>query len=543
MSPEWIPVGLGLIGGLALFLFGLQQMTGGLKLAGGSAMRQVLSKLTRNRFSAALAGTLVTAVIQSSSVTTVLVVGFISAGVLSFANSIGVILGANIGTTITAQIIAFKITESALILVAGGLILQWMNKRQVLRHYGTILIGLGLIFLGMEAMSDATRPLRDYEPFIHAMAALRNPVAGILVGAAFTALVQSSSATTGIVIILASQKVIPLEGGIALILGANIGTCVTALLSTVGAPRAALQAATAHVIFNVAGVLVWIGFIPALGSLVESISPPEDVARQVANAHTIFNIANALLFIGFTPQLARLIQRMVPEKAPRATGSGQAEFIKDYYLDHPAEALDQAWRETARLARWSHELVQDGLSAFLSNHHEKLLACREADARIDRLHQEIIEYLGRLGAKDLSPEESHGIYRCSSAVNYWENIADIMETEFASEAEKIQDRSLQISPQTMAQLKPIVEHIQESGLKVLSAFEEQTPITEEALDSSKKELLERIDHVRRHLLTRIRAEGPDRLGHYRMEMDILDHLTRIHALYRRIAKLIAPSAS
>lgn len=531
---------LGLIGGLALFLFGLQQLTGGLKAAGGSAMKQVLSKLTRNRFSAALAGTLVTAVIQSSSVTTVLVVGFISAGVLSFANSIGVILGANIGTTITAQIIAFKITESALLLVAVGLVLQLIAHRQAWRHYGTILIGLGLIFLGMEAMSDATRPLRDYQPFIDAMAALRNPVAGILVGATFTALVQSSSATTGIVIILASQKVIPLEGGIALVLGANIGTCVTALLSTVGAPRAALQAATAHVIFNVAGVLLWIAFIPALGGLVQSISPPLDVARQVANAHTIFNIANAVLFIGFTPQLARLIQRLIPEKPSRNNDFEQVEFIKDYYLDHPAQALDQAWRESTRLARWSHQMVQDGLSAFLSNHHEKLMDLREADSRIDELHRKIIAYLGRLGAKDLAPQESHEIYRCSSAANYWENIADIMETEFASEAEKIRDRSLQISPQTMDQLKPIVEHILATGSKVLTAFEEQKPIPEETLTSFKQELLKRTETVRRHLLTRIRAEAPDRLGHYRMEMDVLEHLTRIDTLYRRIAKLIEP---
>ena len=225
-----------LAGGLALFLFGMRNLTDSLKTVAGERMKQVLGKLTTNRFSGAIAGALVTAVIQSSSITTVLVVGFVSAGLMSLGQSVGVILGANIGTTITAQIIAFKITKYALAMIAAGFIVELVSKKPVSRHYGSVVIGLGLLFLGMEFMSEAMNPLRAYSPFLETMQEMRNPLIGIAVGAGFTALVQSSSATTGIVIVLSTQGLIPLEAGIALIFGSNIGTCVTALLSSIGKP-------------------------------------------------------------------------------------------------------------------------------------------------------------------------------------------------------------------------------------------------------------------------------------------------------------------
>lgn len=226
-----INVGLMLInlaGGLALFLYGMHRMTEALKILAGERVKDILARLTRNRFSAALAGATVTAVIQSSSITTVLVVGFITAGVMTFQQSIGVILGANVGTTITAQIIAFKVTKTALFLIAIGFFTETLARIPRLRHLGAMSMGLGLLFFGMELMSQATAPLRSYEPFMALMQELRNPLVGVLIGAVFTAMLQSSSATTAIVIVMASQGLISLEAGIAVVLGSNIGTCVTA---------------------------------------------------------------------------------------------------------------------------------------------------------------------------------------------------------------------------------------------------------------------------------------------------------------------------
>ena len=228
------PMLMGMLGGLALFLFGIDRMSMALKLIAGDRLRQILSKLTTNRFTGAAAGAAVTSIIQSSSVTTVLVVGFISAGLMNLSQSIGIIMGANIGTTMTAQIIAFKVTHYALLIIAVGFALSFFIKKERAHHYGKMIMGLGLVFYGMQLMSDGAKPLQSYAPFIDLMKNMNVPLLGIAFGAAFTALVQSSSATTGIVIVLASQGLLPLDAGIALIFGANIGTCFTAWLASIG---------------------------------------------------------------------------------------------------------------------------------------------------------------------------------------------------------------------------------------------------------------------------------------------------------------------
>jgi phosphate:Na+ symporter len=311
-SIKWTALIFGLLGGLAIFLIGMEMMTEALRLIVGGKARSFIERLTSNRFVGLLTGAGITAVVQSSSVTTVLVVGFISAGLMSFVESIPVILGSNIGTTITAQIIAFNVTTAALALVAGGFLATQIAKREKRRAQGAAVVGLGLVFFGMVVMGEAMSPLRTYEPFITAMESLDNLFLAILAGAIFTALVQSSSATTGIVIVLASQGLISLEAGVGLVMGANIGTSVTALLAAIGKPRDAQRAAVAHLVFNVMGVLIWLPFLGLLVSWVESIGG--GTPREVANAHTIFNVVNALIFLPFVTQFAALITRMVPDK-------------------------------------------------------------------------------------------------------------------------------------------------------------------------------------------------------------------------------------
>ncbi|MDH3629267.1 MAG: Na/Pi cotransporter family protein, partial [Acidobacteriota bacterium] len=318
-SFEVWPLVMGLFGGLALFLFGMDMMSQALKAVAGERMKSILATLTSNRITGALTGAFVTAIIQSSSVTTVMVVGFITAGLMSLSQSIGIIMGANIGTTVTAQIIAFKVTKFALLLIAAGFGMTLISRLEKLRFHGKGIMGLGLLFFGMGVMGEAMQPLRDYGPFLDWMTHMDNPVVGILAGALFTALVQSSSATTAVVIVSAGQGILSLPAGIALIFGANVGTCVTAILASIGRPREALRASIVHVLFNLAGVLLWLGFIDELARWVTAISPVSEeligverlsaeTPRQIANAHTIFNVVNTTLFLGFSTQFARFVE-------------------------------------------------------------------------------------------------------------------------------------------------------------------------------------------------------------------------------------------
>ena len=322
---DWTTMFIQLTGGLALFLFGMDQMGEALRLVAGDKMRQILGKLTTNRVMGLVTGAVVTAIIQSSSVTTVMLVGFVTANLMSLSQAIGVILGADIGTTITAQIVAFPIKKYALLLVAVGFLMTFTSKKEDVRQYGALIMGLGMIFFGMAVMSGAMKPLRSHQPFIDLMQNVSNPLVGILISTAFTALVQSSSATMGIVIVLASQGLISLEGGIALALGANIGTCATAGLAAIGKPREAVRVAVAHVAFKIVGVLLIVWFIPPFADLVRGVSPASehlagmdrlaaDTPRQVANAHTLFNVGIAFLFLPFAGVFARFSEWVVPDR-------------------------------------------------------------------------------------------------------------------------------------------------------------------------------------------------------------------------------------
>ncbi len=344
---EWGMMTVELFGGLAIFLFGMTQMEEGLKAVAGERMKNILATLTTNRFMGVFTGALVTAVIQSSSVTTVLVVGFISAGLMSLAQSVGVIMGANIGTTITAQIVAFKITKAALLLIAVGFALLFLSKDEKTRHYGGMTMGLGMVFFGMHVMGEAMQPLRSFEPFLDLMKTMDNPLIGVLVAAVFTAIIQSSSAATAIVIVMAAQGFISLEAGIALAFGSNIGTCATALLAVIGKPREAVRAALVHLSFNTLGVLIWLPFIGFIANLVTAISPsyPElrgtallaaETPRQIANAHTFFNVANTMIFIWFTSQFVRLVEWLVPDKPMEEEGViVRAKYLEETLLSAP----------------------------------------------------------------------------------------------------------------------------------------------------------------------------------------------------------------
>lgn len=546
-------IAMGLFGGLALFLFGMDQMTNSLKDVAGEGLGNALSKLTSNRFAAAGTGAAVTAIIQSSSVTTVLVVGFISAGIMSLSQSVGVIMGANIGTTITAQIIAFKVTHYALLLVAVGFLMLFTSKREDIRNYGGMVMGLGLIFFGMGIMSEATNPLRSYQPFIDLMGKMSNPFLGIAVAALFTALVQSSSATTGIVIVLASQGFITLEAGIALAFGANVGTCVTALLAAIGKPTAAKQASMVHLVFNIGGVLVWIPFIGLLASVVTSISPADpglagtaklaaETPRQIANAHTIFNIANTLLFIGFTVPLAKLITRLVPDRPEPIPDIAKPRFLDDVYIQMPSMALDRIRLEVARFGEEVSALITDAPPVISGGSRSQLdeLVQRESNLRL--LYSAIGEYDRELSGEQLSDGESRRLAVLSNILNDLQHIGETISINFVAVGRERLEKKLTFSEQTTARFVPLRDTVRKSIDLVLGSMLEKDVDLARSVVAMKPEVQRLVNEIVEHLGDRFRTDEPNRAVLYRVESQAVELMQRTYYFAKKIGKEIIAEA-
>ncbi len=549
---EWLHLLMGLFGGLALFLFGMEQMSDALKSALGEHMKDLLAKLTRNRFTGALTGAFVTAVVQSSSVTTVLVVGFVSAGMMTMAQSIGVIMGANVGTTVTAQIVAFKVEEAALWMVAIGFLMMFTGKRERVKHYGSMLMGLGLVFYGMSLMGDAMDPLRSYDPFLQLMTRMDRPLLAIIVGALFTALVQSSSATTAIVITMAGQGLISLEAGIALAFGANIGTCITAQLAALGKPREALRAAVVHLVFNVSGVLIWLPFISVLATLVVGVSPvhPElegtarlaaEVPRQIANAHTMFNVFNTLFFLVLTGSMARLVERLVPAKVELEKEIIRPKFLDDNLIETPTLALHGVRLEIAHMGEIVYQMFSDFREAMLKRERTKLEEVRKMDDQVDVLESEIFRYLGDVRTRSLTEKESADVALAMKVSDEFESVGDVIETNLASLGYKVLDENIQVSDA----MRYLFDQL---GDKISAAIEATVHGVREADQRAAGEVLTMqadIDHLINQALElqsgALAEVGPDQIEVIRMEMTALENLKRIHTYLKRIAREIVPA--
>jgi phosphate:Na+ symporter len=537
----------GLFGGLALFLFGMDVMTQALKSAAGDYMKDILGKLTRNRFVGVGMGAFVTAIIQSSSVTTVILVGFISAGLMSMSQSVAVIMGANIGTTITAQILAFKVTKIALPLVAAGFLLSFTAKRETWRQTGMIILGLGLVFYGMGIMSTALNPLRSYEPFIQFMISMQNPLLGAAVGALFTAVVQSSSATTGILIVMASQGLIGLESAIAIALGANIGTCITAGLASIGKPREAVRAAVVHTLFNVAGVLLWIGFIPQLAEFAQWISPgaaglagtdqlAAETPRQIANVHTFFNVINAFVFIGFTSHIARLAEWLIPDRPIQPDQAMLPKYLDNDLLETPSIALEAVRQELRRLGKRVRQMVRKIMPAAITGTRGELERVAAMDKVVDALHLAIIEFLGQISLSKLSKRQSRELMQLAEIANDLEQIGDRIATAMVTSASKRIDEEVSVSPQTAAVLNEYHAEVVNTLDDALKAFAKQDPEMAKQVRRRKKDFTQMSRSITAHGLDRLTADEPNRLKTYAREMEVMEILKGVFTIARRIAQ-------
>jgi len=552
-SIDFLQLSMGLFGGLALFLAGLDLLSEGLKKAAGDTLRTLLAKMTTNRLLGAITGAFVTAVLNSSSVTTVLVVSFITAGVMTLAQSVGVIMGANIGSTMTAQLLAFNIAAYALLPIAIGFFMTFVAKRDNVKHIGMMLMGLGLVFYGMGIMSQAMTPLRTFEPFMVFLKSMERPLLGILAGALFTGLVQSSAATVGIAIAMATEGLLSLEGGIALALGANIGTCVTALLAALGKPVEAVRAAIVHVLFNIVGVLVWLPFIAILADLATSISPVKEslegaakvasnVPRQIANANTIFNVINTIVFISFTGVFARLAEKIYPDRKEKAGVIIEPKYLDESAIQVPAIALEQVRQEFGRMGEIACNMLGELPAAILNKskaHVEKIV---KLDDKVDILESAIFKFLSKIRQLSLTEEESKVHQDLMTATVSLENLADLVETEFSGLIKRFIAKERVVSETTRQIFRELHAEVCQSVELAVQSIQNNDQHAALAVINKK----DTVTHLVESLVARkAQALGRDKeieLETTRIEIALIDQLSNSYALARRIAKITVPAA-
>ena len=549
---DWDALFIGLFGGLALFLYGMAKMSEAMKKAAGRRMRSILAALTRNRVIGMGVGAFVTMVIQSSSATTVMLVSFVQAELMSFAQSLSVIMGANIGTTVTAQIIAFKVTDYALLMVAVGFAMTFLSRRDTLRYIGEAILGFGILFFGMKLMSDTMKPLREFQPFIDTMMEMENPFLALMVGALFTGLIQSSSAFTGIVIVLAQQGFLTLEAGIPLIFGANVGTCVTAGLASIGTIRGAKRVAIAHVLFNVGGVLLFIWFIPHLAELVRSTSPTGnslavDTPRQIANAHSIFNISVGLIFLPFTVLMAKLVYRILPDREREKGVVPKVWFLDNSQIDHPAVAIGLAQTEMNRMIKILARMLEAALTPFVAEAPERdaiypHLSLREGiqmrEDKIDYLEGKVTSYLTQVSRGNVSTEQAELIFAMMSIANDFESIGDIVNRNVVHLAEKKKILKVDFSEVGKRELATSQIKVKKQVSRLREAFATQDLVMARKVIRKDLKYRDLYDDYRQSHLERLRGEVKESISTHEIHMEMMDLLKQINIILANVAKTI-----
>lgn len=411
---------IGLFGGLGLFLLGIQLLGDGLQRAAGERMRRILEMFTSHPLKAVLTGTAVTALLQSSSTTTVMIVGFVNSGLMSLSQAVGTIMGANIGTTITAQIVSFNIYSLAYPLIAIGALLYYFSKKKLQRYAGMGILGFGLLLLGLSTMSTAVRPVRDYEPFLNLLVTIGDrPILGILAGALFTAVIQSSSATTGLVIAFSWQGIISLPAGLALIVGANLGTCITVLLASLSSSVTARRTAMSHVLFNLAGIIMFIILRRPFTSLV--LLTGGTVARQIANAHTFFNVVTTLILFPLLPYFVKIVTAIVPGEDIFL--EARPKYLDERLMQTPG-ALLSAQKETLRMGTCAVEMVETAVNAFLTGEVDHLDEVQRKEEVVNSLETAITSYLAKANQYAMNVNEAREIVNLMHVVNDIERIGD-----------------------------------------------------------------------------------------------------------------------
>ena len=453
---------LGLLGGLALFLYGMQMMSTNLEAVAGNRMKQILERLTANRFLGVLVGAGITAIIQSSSATTVMVVGFVNSGLMTLNQAIWIIMGANIGTTITGQLIALDIGALAPLIAFVGVVPIVFFKNKKAQHIGGIIAGIGVLFIGMGMMSDSMMPLRDSEGFVRFMTQFSNPVLGILAGAAFTAVIQSSSASVGILQALAKSGVVTLDSAVYVLFGQNIGTCITAVLASIGTTRNAKRTTIIHLSFNIIGTIVFVGvcqFLPFVKWMTE-LAPGDPVA-QIANVHTIFNITTTVLLLPFGTQLARLATWILPDgKAPAKDADKWFEDLmaSKHHLGVSTIAISQIQEEIREMVKAAGENVRASFKTLEEGMEEEggISAISEREEEIDLTNVRLSQKISKILVLDQTPKDVDTLNQMYTVLGNVERIGDHA-MNLAEYAVSIQEKNLSFSAAASQEIRTMEE--------------------------------------------------------------------------------------
>ena len=405
---------LGLLGGLALFLYGMQMMSSGLEAAAGNRMKSILERLTSNRILGVLVGAGITAVIQSSSATTVMVVGFVNSGMMTLRQAVWIIMGANIGTTITGQLIALDVGVIAPLMAFAGVAMIVFVKKPQLHHYGSILAGLGVLFIGMDMMGTAMEPLREWPAFVNVVSTFSNPVVGIAVGAIFTAIIQSSSASVGILQALAVSGVVGLDTSVYVLFGQNIGTCITAVLAAIGTSRAAKRTTVVHLSFNIIGTILFtiLCQVTPLVPFMQSLT--DNPAGQIANMHTLFNVVTTLLLLPCGGLLVKLAMRVLPDRAEDKKEGMHLAFLvpepartrQDHPIGLSAMYMTQLRQELNRMLGMARDNISTAFQAVLERDPKRVEGAKETESYIDFLNKEISQYISKAMVRETNAADS-----------------------------------------------------------------------------------------------------------------------------------------
>jgi len=539
---------INLLGGLGLFLYGLHLLSHGMKRAAGTWLRTILGTITNNRLIAVCAGAFVTVVIQSSSATTVMLVSLVQAQMMSFAQTLGIILGADIGTTITVQLIAFRITDYALLIVAAGALLMLSSKNKV-KDAGETILGAGLVFYGLYVMSRAVEPLTTYRPFLDVLLELEHPLAGFAAGTLLTAVVQGSSAFIGILIALSLPGLLTLDAAIPLLLGANVGTSVTAILAAVNARPEAKRVALAHTMFKLAGALIFIGWTGAFADFIRWTSPGggeaghalagagSSVPRQIANAHTVFNLALTALFLPFTPLAAKLFAKILPDKEEVEKEPFKTKYLNESMIATPALALNLAKQEVLRIGDIVIDTVEKIVKPFVDRDETALDEVELNERRIDFLTEKVSDYLRKIARQEVAEKRVNEVFEVMYTATELELMADIVHKMLRPRAREWLRRDLSFSDQGKAEILDYHLRTLKQISRALEVFRDLNLEKAEAMKRKHRKYRSmEMDFMRTHY-ERLRLDIPESVATTEVHQDLIEQFARITSHATNIARM------
>ena len=520
---------LSLLGGLGMFLFGMKIMGDGLEKAAGNRLKKLLGIVTHNRVLAMLAGLVITAVIQSSSATTVMVVGFVNAALINLTQAVGVIMGANIGTTVTSLLLSVKIDFAAVFACIGLILTMLPKKLNTARQFGDICLGLGILFVGMNTMSTAMKPLQDWDVFTNAITGVTNPVVGVLVGVLITAVLQSSSASVGILQALAGEGLIPLKGSMFILFGQNIGTCITALIACSGTNTNAKRAAVVHLLFNVIGAVLFtvLTVLLPLDRWIISLAP-DNLRLQIAFIHIIFNVTTTALMLPLAKLLEKIACLVVREKNSGAMAEPmRLKYFDERLLNTPPIAAAQLFREVQRMGEIALNNFTGAMSCFESWDEERVEEINRNEEVLDYLNKEITSCLVEVRGLDLNEKDAHMVGNLFHVVNDWERVGDHA-INVLDAARSRQEQEIKFSAKAVAELENLSAMVMEQLTTATELFNAQSDDAEaiQAVEAKEQEIDDLTEALRIHHVERVKNKKCSAKNGM-LYLDILTNLERI----------------